>query len=222
VGDHVVLDRERFLVVGVYETGERWRDSAAIAPLETVQRLASKRDVVTGVHVVVTPGRDPHAVAAAIERELPQLAAIETADDYAEVDQGFKIMDAANLAISLLAVGIGAIGVMNTMIMSVFERTREIGILRAVGWRGRRILRMILLESLFLCLLAAAIGVGLGILASRAVLLVPAVSSLLAPAYTAEVFGRALAVGIAVAVAGALYPAVRAVRLSPMEALRYE
>ena len=111
---------------------------------------------------------------------------------------------------------------MNTMIMSVFERTREIGILRAVGWRGSRIIRMIFLESLVLCLIAAAIGIVFGILASRAVLLVPSISSLLVPVYSLDVFARALSVGITVALVGALYPPLRAVRLSPMEALRYE
>jgi len=222
VGATVVLDRTPFEVVGIYRTGERWRDSGAIVPLETAQRISSKTDVVTAVHVMVESGADPHEVAMAIEQEHPRLAALEESADYGEVDQGFKIMDAANLAISLLAVGIGAIGVMNTMIMSVFERTREIGILRAVGWRGSRILRMIFLESLALCLVAAAIGVLLGFLASRAVLLVPSLSSFLVPVYSLDVFGRALAVGITVALVGALYPALRAVRLSPMEALRYE
>jgi putative ABC transport system permease protein len=222
IGDTVVFDRARFRVVGIYRTGDKWRDSGAVAPLETIQELSSKKNVVTLIHVTVGPGADPHAVATSIERELPNLAAIESAADYDEVDQGFKILDAANLAISLLAVVIGAIGVMNTMIMSVFERTREIGILRAVGWRGSRILRMIVLESLGLCLVAAGIGVALGILASRAVLLVPAVSAFLQPEYGGGVFARALVVAVTVALAGALYPAVRAVRLSPMEALRHE
>ena len=222
VGSTVELDRAQFDVVGIYRTGEHWRDSGAIVPLETAQEIASKTDVVTAVHVTVSDGADPHQVAVAIEREHPQLAVLEEPADYGEVDQGFKILDAANLAISLLALGIGAIGVMNTMIMSVFERTREIGILRAVGWRGSRILRMIFLESLALCLIAAALGIVFGVLASRAVLLVPAISSFLVPAYSPDVFVRAVAVGIIVAMVGALYPAVRAVRLSPMEALRYE
>ena len=222
VGATVELDRTRFHVVGIYRTGEHWRDSGAIVPLQTAQEIASKTDVVTAVHVWISDDVDPHQVAVAIERDHPQLAALEKSADYGEVDQGFKILDAANLAISLLALGIGAIGVMNTMIMSVFERTREIGILRAVGWRGSRILRMIFLESLALCLVAAALGIVFGVLASRAVLLVPAISSFLVPAYSPDVFVRAVAVGMIVALLGALYPAVRAVRLSPMEALRHE
>ena len=222
VGSTVVLDDVRFRVVGVYRAGERWRDSGAIVPLATAQRISSRTGVVTAVHVWVANGADADSVALAIERDHPDLAALATAADYGEVDQGFKILDAANLAISLLAVGIGAIGVMNTMIMSVFDRTREIGILRAVGWRGSRIVKMVLFESLALCVVAAALGTLLGILATRAILLVPAVSTFLAPAYSSPVFVRALAVGVVVAVVGALYPAVRAVRLSPMEALRHE
>ena len=222
VGSTVVLDRVEFRVVGIYRATDSWRNAGAIAPLETVQEIAAKRDVLTAVHVVAAAGTDPDELAASIERDFPQLVAISQPEDYGEVDQGFKIMDAVNLAISLLAVGIGAIGVMNTMIMSVYERTREIGILRAVGWRGSRIIRMIVFESLFLCLLAAVIGVALGVLASRAVFLVPAGSSFLTPEYAPAVFVRALAVGALVALVGAIYPAVRAVRLSPMEALRHE
>ncbi|HET9507645.1 MAG TPA: ABC transporter permease [Gaiellaceae bacterium] len=221
-GDRVELERETFDVVGVYRAGDRLRDSGAVAPLATVQRLASKQDVVTGVFVLARAGADAEAVAAGIERALPHLAAIATVEDYAEVDQGVEIMDALTLAISVLAVGIGAIGVMNTMIMSVFERTRELGVLRAIGWRGSRILRLIGSEALFLCGLAAVAGTLVGVAASRAVLLVPSVSAFLEPAYPLSIFVRALLVGVAVALAGAVYPALRAVRLSPLEALRYE
>jgi putative ABC transport system permease protein len=94
--------------------------------------------------------------------------------------------------------------------------------LRAVGWSGRRILRMIISESLFLCMIAAAVGSALGVLATRAILLFDTVKNLLEPQYTVEIFARALVVAVAVALAGALYPAFRAARMTPMEALRYE
>jgi putative ABC transport system permease protein len=222
VGDVLTIDRRPLTIVGIYDADNLWEDAGAYAPLATVQEIARKPDVVTMVYVAAMDGVEPDALAAAIKERFPSLTTVSSVSEYSEVDQGIEIMDALNLAISALAVGIGAIGVMNTMIMSVFERTREIGILRAVGWRGSRILRMVIGESIFLCLIAAGVGSLLGVLASRLVLMIPAVRSLLEPQYSADVFMRALIVAVLVALVGATYPAVRAVRLPPMEALRHE
>jgi putative ABC transport system permease protein len=222
VGETLTIDRNDLTIVGVYDANNLWEDSGAYAPLVTVQEIARKPGVVTMVYVKVAEGSEPRAVATAIEDGFPSLTTVSNVSEYSEVDQGIEIIDAVNLAISALAVGIGAIGVMNTMIMSVFERTREIGILRAVGWSGGRILRMIIGESLVLCLIAAVVGSLFGVLASRAVILIPAVRSLIEPTYGIDIFVRALVVAIIVALAGAAYPAVRALRLTPMEALRYE
>jgi putative ABC transport system permease protein len=221
-GDTVVIEDKQFTVTGVYETGRLLEDGGAYAPLEVVQQIAGRAGVVTAVFLSLSPGTDPAAVGLSIEDKLPGLASIVEVGDYSEVDQGIQFLDAANLAISVLAVGIGAIGVMNTMIMSVFERTREIGIFRAVGWSGRRILRMIVTESLILCVLGAFAGSALGVLATRALLLIDVIRNVLEPQYSPDVFVRALVVAVVVALAGAAYPAVRAVRLTPMEALRYE
>ncbi|MGE0059768.1 MAG: ABC transporter permease [Dehalococcoidia bacterium] len=222
VGDTVTLEDLQFTVVGIYQTGSLYEDGGAYAPLATVQQIAAKSGVVTAVFITVEPRTDLKQLAARIEDEFPNLATILDVSEYGKVDQGITILDSANLAISILAVGIGAIGVMNTMVMSVFERTREIGILRAVGWSGSRILRMILGESLLLCFAAAVFGSIVAILAVQALMLVETISSLLEPRYTLDVFVRGLAVAVIVSVAGAAYPAYRAVRLSPMEALRYE
>jgi putative ABC transport system permease protein len=222
VGDSVVLDSREFTVVGIYRTGSLYEDGGAFANLATVQEIAAKSGVVTAIFVSAEAGVDPIALASEIEDRFPNLATISDVSEYGKVDQGITLLDAANLAISILAVGIGAIGVMNTMVMSVFERTREIGILRAVGWSGGRILRMIIGESLMLCLVAMVAGSIAGFLAIQGLLLVETIRSLLRPEYTVDVFVRGLVVAVVVALAGAAYPAFRAVRLTPMEALRYE
>jgi putative ABC transport system permease protein len=222
VGETVTIEDREFIVSGVYETGRLLEDGGAYAPLGMVQQIAGRSGVVTAVFLTLSQDADPMAVGRSIEGRYPGLASIVQAGDYSKVDQGIQFLDAANMAISVLAVGIGAIGVMNTMIMSVFERTREIGIFRAVGWSGRRILRMIITESLVLCVIAAFVGSAFGVLATRAILLIDVVRNVLEPQYSADVFVRALVVAIAVALAGAAYPAIRAVHLTPMEALRYE
>jgi len=112
--------------------------------------------------------------------------------------------------------------VANTMIMNVYERTREIGTLRALGWRRRMILGMMLRESLLLSLLSGVagvlMGVGLCALAGSA----PMVGSLLQPSFSPQMFGEAIGLALLLGGLGGIYPAWRASRLSPAEALRYE
>ncbi|MFN0096394.1 MAG: ABC transporter permease [Dehalococcoidia bacterium] len=222
VGDQVELSDLRFAVVGIYRSDGLLENNGAYTDLATVQTLTAKPRVLSVIHVGLAPGASLEETARTIETTVPSVVTIVDIDDIGKVDQGIKVLDAANIAISLLAVGIGAIGVMNTMVMSVFERTREIGIFRAVGWSGSRVFRMILTESLILCVVAAGLGIGLGVAIAEAVTLVPAVENLLVPAYSGALLVRAVGVAVVVAVAGALYPAFRAVRLTPLEALRYE
>lgn len=222
VGDEVTIDDRTFTVVGIVDSEVLWEQSGGFAPLPAVQEIANRREAVSVVHVTVTPGADLDEVARRIEDQVPGVVSIVTADDIGKVDSGFQLLDAANVAISGLAIVIGGIGVMNTMVMSIFERTREIGVLRAVGWSGWRVLRMILIEALMLCLAAAVAGSLLGVLAVQGVMQIPTVRGLLEPSYETGVFVQAFIVAIVVALIGAVYPAIRATRLTPMEALRYE
>lgn len=221
-GSTVTIDEERFRVVGVYRSDDVMTNSGAYAPLRTVREIARTPGVVTGVWVEAEPGTDAAALASAIEDRFPTLVTVSGVEDFGKVDQGIAIMDALDLAVTVLAVGVGAIAVMNTMIMAVFERTREFGILRAVGWRGSRIMRLVVTEAVFLCLVAAVFGTVFGVLATRGIMLIEEVQGLLEPRYTVDVFVRAVLIAAGVGLVGALYPAYRAVRLSPMEALRHE
>jgi putative ABC transport system permease protein len=222
VGSSVEIRDRAFTVVGVFDSGAVMLDGGAVLPLETVREIERKEGLYTLAYVRVRPGTDIDILTRRIEEEHPDLATLATLDDYADVDQGLQILDAVNLGITILAVFIGGIAVMNTMVMAVFERTREFGILRALGWRTRRILQMVLGEALLLCLVAAVLGSVIAFALTRLVILLPEIRSFISPEYPPEVFLRGLAVGIGVALLGALYPAYRAASYSPAQAIRYE
>jgi putative ABC transport system permease protein len=221
-GSRITIDGETFLVTGIYRSEDVITNSGAYAPLATVQEIARTPGVVTAVYVKAAEGADPRALARTVEEQMPTLTTVSGVEDWDKVDQGIRIMDALNLAVSTLAIVLGAVAVMNTMIMAVFERTREFGVLRAVGWRGSRIMRLVVTEALFLCFVGAGVGAALGVVATRGVMRIDAVQGLLEPSYSPGVFVRAILIASAVGLVGALYPAFRAVRLSPMEALRHE
>ena len=131
-------------------------------------------------------------------------------------------MKTVPIRIRLLAMLVGGIVVANTMIMSIYERTREIGALRALGWSARRILSQILQESLYLCLLAALLGAALGVALLTAIAQLPFASSMIVPVWHIQTFVQAVAVALLLGLLGGLYPAWRASQLQPVEALRYE
>ena len=108
------------------------------------------------------------------------------------------------------------------MMMSVFERTQEIGVLRALGWRRGRVLRMVIAESLAISLLAGAAGLVIGVALGGLLQLAPLYGPFLKTTYTPDLFVQALAFALALGAIGGLYPAWRATRLQPIEALRYE
>jgi putative ABC transport system permease protein len=122
---------------------------------------------------------------------------------------------AAIASVSLL---VGGIGIMNIMLVSVTERTREIGLRMAVGARGRDILLQFLVEAITLSLIGGAIGIALGLIGSQGISYLAEWRTLVAPESIGLAFGFAAAIGIFFG----FYPARKAARLDPIEALRYE
>jgi len=222
VGDKLILREEEFNITGIFETGSIYQDKGLALSLQKLQEMEKKEGYVTIVYVELEEGADIEETCQRIEEGFPDLVTIKSVSELGKVDKGLEIMDAVNWAVSLLAILIGGIGVTNTMIMSVYERTREIGVLRAVGWKRRRVLGMVLGESMLLCLLSVPIGSLLGVFGVRLLLLHPIVRGLLQPIFTVDTLLRAIIVAFAVGIIGGFYPAYRASKLSPGEALRYE
>jgi putative ABC transport system permease protein len=156
-----------------------------------------------------------------INEQMPEVHAALTAD-FVEQMPDMENADRFFNAISFLAIAVGGLGVLNTMLMSVHERTREIGVLRAVGWGRRPVLTMILKESLILSLLGGGIGilVAFGLVGILNVL--PYVGGVMEARWQWDVFARAIWVALLLGLIGGLYPAYRATRMQPVEALRYE
>ena len=220
-GSELRVAGSSFRVSGVFHSGDHFEDQGVVLPLPAVQRLAKRPGEVTTIAVTAKLGRRPADVAARLEHRYG-ISAIVEPGQAVKVDTSSRLVLDVGWVISVLALIVGGIGVTNTMAMSVFERVREIGILRAVGWRGRRIAALILSEALGIALVALALGLALGLLAASLFTTRTGLSSLVSPRFTAGVFAWGTAFALGVGIAGAAYPVWRALRLSPIEALRRE
>lgn len=221
VGDTIDLSGYRFRVAGIFESKVSWEELGAIMSLRDAQSFMGRPRKVTIMAVRLhDPAQAPEMVER-INREFPDIHAA-LAGEFVSQMPDMKSSDAMIGAISFLAILVGGVGVLNTMLMSVFERTREIGVLRALGWRRRRILGLILREALLLGLLGGFSGVAMAFGLIGLILSVPWVGELVAPQWTVEIFARAISVALTLGLLGGLYPAFRATRLQPVEALRYE
>ena len=224
VGSPIQIGTSTFAVSGIFRSAAFAENGAVVMTLPQLQRLAGHPGDVNFVNVKLASGVTPDradTLRRSMAARLPGfkvVSAREVADDNAAI----QIVKAMSWSTAAIALAVGAVAVMNTVLMSVFERMQEIGILLAVGWRRRRVVAMILYESIVLSLAGGIVGSAVGTVAVKLFEITPLLRGKLEGEFSVSLFALAFMISIALGVMGGLYPAYRGSRLRPSDALKYE
>jgi putative ABC transport system permease protein len=234
VGDTITLRGETFTVVGILAQTQTQPDNSAMLPFAAGQRLylatlpslvkanLVASNVVTGFQVYAKSGTSPATVAAKIKALSPELGTMTGADFDKLAGSYAAMLNSVLVGIGLISLVVGGLSVVNTMAMSIAERTREIGIKRAIGASRVRIVREIVAESALIGCIGGTIGLGLGALLVTVANEAGRSSGTILFELTA---GTAISSVVFSTVLGAIagfVPALHAARLDPVAALRYE
>ena len=239
LGQIVRIKKVPFAVIGVLDRkGQNsWgqdQDDVILIPLSTAKKKVlgksnSNPRAVQAISVKIRPGEDMSEAESQLRELLRQRHRLQPyqEDDFnvrnlSEIlqtqEDSSKVMTYLLAAIASVSLLVGGIGIMNIMLVSVTERTREIGLRMAVGARGRDILGQFLIEAVTLSLIGGVIGIVAGVGGAEALSYFAEWRTLVAPQAIGLAFGFAAAVGVFFG----FYPARKAARLGPIEALRYE
>jgi len=229
VGDDVEVEGEILKVIGIFEGPTALENGFVVLPLGELQRMKGAEGRVTGFSVILEENTPELADSVKNEIEnfrdekgrLMRLSA-EPLSKYVSGSLHVQIVHAMAWMTSVIAVLIGTVGMLNTMLMAVFERIREIGILRAIGWRKSRVVRMVLGESLLLSLAGALVGIIAALAVTRWLTTFPQVSGYIEGNIPPWVLIEGALMAVGVGLIGGIYPALRAANLKPTEALRHE
>lgn len=218
-GGTLVVKDHTYRVAGIYHSGVLFEDSGAVLALTEAQRLTGRAGEETNVVVQLAPGSRASAAGRAIEHALPGTQAITNSQQALRAGANGTLISNAILVIVVIALIVGAIGVANTMAMSIMERQGELALLSTVGWSPLRVASLIFGEGIALSTLGAALGLLFGVIGGGLLVSALGVSAYVSPSVTAWGLGRALLVGVAIGVLGGIYPAWRVTRMTPLKAL---
>ena len=222
VGDPIQIETKQLQVVGIVKGGAIVEDGSVIMALPLLQGIVGSPNQINALDIQAAPGTSEaqlKEMTRQIEQSFPEVHAV-TVSEHLSNSEGFRLVKAMSWGTSLLAILVGVLGVMNTMLMTVFERTHEICILLAVGWTRSRIMRMILYESALLGLFGGIVGVAIGAIGVQVLGESPTIRGLLKPDLSLALLSTSVVIAVAVGIISGLYPAWRSSRLTPSLALQ--
>ena len=233
LGDEFVIKSRRMKVVGVVsEVGEQMSDNIIYLSLDIFRDLTGTRGKASSAFVKVSPGANIDLIARHIEFRLSQQESIRDfsviTPDKADrlVGNVLSVIELVLVAVGLISLLVGAVGIMNTMYTSVLERTRQIGIMKAIGASADAIMTLFLVESGIIGVVGGVLGVAFGIGTAYAIGLTAASFGVkgLFSLWSLDWLGFAvvLTVTFIIGVVAGLLPASQAAKMEPAEALRYE
>jgi putative ABC transport system permease protein len=220
IGDEIEILGVSFKVIGITNYASVVNRSLVIMPLADLQEATYRKGQVTIFHVTVQSGSSP-AVIARIKNDIEALGRVSVSmtSEVLAKDRNFQTMNAVSHAISIIALAMAVMNVLNTLLMTIQERTREIGIVTAIGWSDRLIMGSIVMEGLVMCAAGCAAGVVLGFLASFLFQAMPTIGEYIQFKPTLGLIVPTVAAAFVLCAIGSLYPAWRAIRMNPAEAL---
>jgi putative ABC transport system permease protein len=219
LGQALKVGHRHLTVTGISHVGIAFQDDGAFLPLSTAQQIAGDPDEAT---TIVAEAKDTVPIRAAeraVTRRFPDLQVILDGQEAVRAGANGQLISNATLVVAALALIVGGIGVMNTMLMSVIERRAEFALLSAVGWSGPQIAGLVFVEGMVVSILGAAIGLLIGTIGAGLLVHALGASALVSPDVTAWDLGRGLLVGVLIGLLGGLYPAWRAAHVSPARVL---
>jgi putative ABC transport system permease protein len=220
-GDMVELYDGKFRVIALANFVTAFNRNVLILPLADLQELAFRVGQVTAFHLDLAPDMPPPEVDR-IRREIEAMGPFLVAptDQLLRHDQNLAAFNAVARAISLVALTMVGLCVFNALLMAVQERTREIGIMMAIGWSNPRIMASIIVEGIVVGIGGCALGIPIGYAASFLFSSLPAIGNYLSFRPSFALVGPSFLATIVLCALGSLYPAWRATSMTPADALR--
>lgn len=227
----LLIKDTKFKVVGIIESaGNPQSDQIIYAPLDSVREIFSKPDGVSVITAKVLDGMDPVEIGDKIFRKLKKERDNENFEVFtpvqliAQINSILGIIQFILVGIAAISLAVGGIGIMNSMYTSVLERTRQIGIMKAVGARNSHILILFLIESGFIGVVGGIAGIIIGYAMSYSVQLIAGQLgfALLSIQLSPQLILFALLFAFIIGSASGILPAYQASKLKPVDALRYE